>query len=550
MKAYVLGYACLIIWGLASPTQEAPRQKTSVHHSRTSPKAHHPAANTSTTEKGTIKNIILHKVLPQQNKANQRSPINTPNLHTATGIPANEPKPKKGVPVEATGRAILVQNANDGVGQVVEAGSTNGKAPVIVINSEASGNKGALDPFSQDCLDAHNSYRAKHGVPPLMWSHDLAEGAQVWADQLASTDSFQHDQVAIQNRKIGENLAYFQPPVPKCEGAMVDNCVNCREMVQRWYDEVKNYDFDKGGPKSRSGPYKHFSQMIWANSAELGVGTAVSKRYGFITVARYRPSGNEGDFAEFIKNVPPEGGPLPTMNPPLKDNTQPGVVVKKPGLIEDSTVVSSAEGALIEPPTTSPLMVKKQDALPSNLTIAVSPKAKLLATSLAKITASVTPLTKKPLKITNQDVQAVNNATSIKGKPLIAIPAKNPASVMPLENKPLKITNQDVQAANNATSIKGKPLIAIPAKNPASVMAPVPPKDSIKTANQPTLNQPITVNKAAHSKGGFVHTMTANDGTKAQVYLSKNGAHAGIVFRNEILRAPQGEEVKRTIQVL
>ena len=25
---------------------------------------------------------------------------------------------------------------------------------------------------------------------------------------------------------------------------MVDNCVNCREMVQRWYDEVKNYDFD------------------------------------------------------------------------------------------------------------------------------------------------------------------------------------------------------------------------------------------------------------------------------------------------------------------
>lgn len=182
------------------------------------------------------------------------------------------------------------------------------------------------------------------------------------------------------------------------------------------------------------------------------------------------------------------------MNPPLKDNTQPGVVVKKPGLIEDSTVVSSAEGALIKPPTTSPLTVAKQDALPSNLTLAVSPKAKPLATSLAKITASVTPLAKKPLKITNQDVQAVNNATSIQGKPLIAIPAKNPAS------------------------------------------APVPPKDSIKTANQPTLNQSITVNKAAHDKGGFVHTMTANDGTKAQVYLSKNGAHAGIVFRNEILR--------------
>ena len=63
---------------------------------------------------------------------------------------------------------------------------------------------GPLDPFSQDCLDAHNNFRAKHGVPPLMWSHDLAEGAQNWADQLASTDSLQHDHVAIQNRKIGK----------------------------------------------------------------------------------------------------------------------------------------------------------------------------------------------------------------------------------------------------------------------------------------------------------------------------------------------------------
>lgn len=88
---------------------------------------------------------------------------------------------------------------------------------------------GALDPFSQDCLDAHNSYRAKHGVPPLMWSHDLAEGAQVWADQLASTDSFQHDQVAIQNRKIGkiEHTQYFH----KGSHLLSMRCFNCFEQV-------------------------------------------------------------------------------------------------------------------------------------------------------------------------------------------------------------------------------------------------------------------------------------------------------------------------------
>jgi len=73
-----------------------------------------------------------------------------------------------------------------------------------LFNSLGAFSASALDPFSQDCLDAHNNYRAKHGVPPLMWSHDLAEGAQNWADQLASTDSLQHDQAAIQDHKIGK----------------------------------------------------------------------------------------------------------------------------------------------------------------------------------------------------------------------------------------------------------------------------------------------------------------------------------------------------------
>ncbi|KAJ7385573.1 hypothetical protein OS493_015155 [Desmophyllum pertusum] len=111
-------------------------------------------------------------------------------------------------------------------------------------------------------------------------------------------------------------------------------------MVQRWYDEVKNYDFDKGRPKTATAPYKHFSQLIWANTAEIGVGTAVSKRYGFITVARYRPTGNDGDFEEFIRNVPPEGGPLPTLAPYLEDNSKPSGDVKSAGSTVKSPIVS------------------------------------------------------------------------------------------------------------------------------------------------------------------------------------------------------------------
>jgi len=476
MKPFLFGFACFIFWEISSAAQKEKHHKPTSEHHTTSHKNLHADHKTSAGEPGSLKNIIVHKTSLQQNNP-QKPQVNAPILRKAVGSPANESALKTAVSRqgqvtgEATGRAILVHSANDGVGHVVQADSANGKAPVIVINSDASAGKAsALDPFSQDCLDAHNNYRAKHGVPPLMWSHDLAEGAQNWADQLASTDSLQHDQAAIQDHKIGENLAYFRPAVPKCEGAMVDNCVNCREMIQRWYDEVKNYDFDKGGPKTRSGPYKHFSQLIWANTAELGVGTAVSKLYGFITVARYRPSGNEGGFAEFIRNVPPEGGPLPTMTPLLEDNTKPSEDVKTASSTPDNTVVSSASATYSKPadPFASPLKNRKQDA--------------------------------------------PTNATAQGTKTLVTLPAKN----------------------------------APPAAPPAA-----PQKIGAKLENHATPNQPI--NKGPHAKGGFVHTLTANDGTKAQVYLSKNGAHAGIVFRNQISRVTSAEDstgVKRTINVL
>lgn len=36
---------------------------------------------------------------------------------------------------------------------------------------------------------------------------------------------------------------------------------------------------------------------------EIGVGSAISKTYGFISVARYSPKGGEGGPQAFMKNV-------------------------------------------------------------------------------------------------------------------------------------------------------------------------------------------------------------------------------------------------------
>ena len=39
--------------------------------------------------------------------------------------------------------------------------------------------------FEEDCLKAHNEYRAKHGVPSLKWNSQLRDDAQKWANTLA-----------------------------------------------------------------------------------------------------------------------------------------------------------------------------------------------------------------------------------------------------------------------------------------------------------------------------------------------------------------------------
>lgn len=94
-------------------------------------------------------------------------------------------------------------------------------------------------------------------------------------------------------------------------------------------------------------------------------------------------------------------------------------------------------------------------------------------------------------------------------------------------------TSSDVTVLPQTQKSSGTSGTVIPAKAAATVPDATAQK-SAKLESQTTPIQPD--GKEPHRKGGFVHTLTANDGTKAQVYLSKNGAHAGIVFRNEISR--------------
>lgn len=76
------------------------------------------------------------------------------------------------------------------------------------------------------------------------------------------------------------------------------------EATTMWYDEYKNYNFRRGGWQGGTG---HFTQIVWKDSKELGMGRAKTGD-GSLTfvVGRYRPAGNVINY--MAENVFPRGG--------------------------------------------------------------------------------------------------------------------------------------------------------------------------------------------------------------------------------------------------
>ncbi|XP_066436116.1 uncharacterized protein [Eleutherodactylus coqui] len=151
-----------------------------------------------------------------------------------------------------------------------------------------------LSAFEQEALDCHNQHRRSHGAPPLQLSRELCESSQKWADHLLSINALQHS-----NTNHGENLWYkWNSSVRDASGS---------EVVDTWYDEIKDYSFSKPGFQSNTG---HFTQVVWKDSREVGIAKAVDGKGMVIAVAQYSPAGNITNPGYFQKNVLPKGTPV------------------------------------------------------------------------------------------------------------------------------------------------------------------------------------------------------------------------------------------------
>ncbi|KAM9393752.1 Golgi-associated plant pathogenesis-related protein 1 [Pholidichthys leucotaenia] len=143
--------------------------------------------------------------------------------------------------------------------------------------------------FENEFLAAHNSYRARHGAPPLTMSPKLSASAQRWANHLLSINTLTHS-----NDGNGENL-YF---ASNSAGVHLTG----KEAVDSWYNEIKDYNFRMPGFRPNTG---HFTQVVWKSTSELGVGVAMRGNVAFV-VGQYHPAGNITNPGYFQQNVLPK----------------------------------------------------------------------------------------------------------------------------------------------------------------------------------------------------------------------------------------------------
>jgi pathogenesis-related protein 1 len=129
----------------------------------------------------------------------------------------------------------------------------------------------------KDVLDAHTQARAAVGVGPLKWSNDVAKVAQDWADHLAETGQLEHRQP----RKYGENVAFNSTLVAG---------------IDAWAAEKSRFAPGTLIDNANYLSFGHYTQMVWRDSTEIGVGKAVIKTGPYkgilAIVGNYNPGGN------------------------------------------------------------------------------------------------------------------------------------------------------------------------------------------------------------------------------------------------------------------
>ena len=131
-------------------------------------------------------------------------------------------------------------------------------------------------PIAAEALRAHNQVRAQDRQKPLVWSKDLEQISQQWANRLASTCKMYHHQGQV---PFGENLFY------KTQSTSVS------EVVRTWASEKRFYNHQQN--KCQAGKQcGHYTQIVWKGTTDVGCGYKSCSNGAQIWVCSYFPAGN------------------------------------------------------------------------------------------------------------------------------------------------------------------------------------------------------------------------------------------------------------------
>lgn len=133
-----------------------------------------------------------------------------------------------------------------------------------------------------------NEYRRLHQSPPLIYSTTISEFSQSWADYMSINQVFQHSKENMYGENIA--LAYYTD-------TDTDTLIKSIDM---FYNEVLLYDYNNPVFNSETG---HFTQLVWMNTREIGLGIATSTNGYTYICTNYNPSGNY--MGQFQINVKP-----------------------------------------------------------------------------------------------------------------------------------------------------------------------------------------------------------------------------------------------------
>ncbi|KAM7540499.1 hypothetical protein Aperf_G00000031439 [Anoplocephala perfoliata] len=138
-------------------------------------------------------------------------------------------------------------------------------------------------------LELHNKYRREvaqgrvAGQPPsdkirdLKWNDELARMAQAHSDKCGFNHN-SYDERATQTFKyVGQNFAVFS---------------SIKEGVDKWFEEHKDYDYNANSCRGVCG---HYTQMVWADTTDLGCGATKCNYQGhmmYYLICHYGPTGN------------------------------------------------------------------------------------------------------------------------------------------------------------------------------------------------------------------------------------------------------------------